>query len=174
MDAQSPFEALPAGPVRRLFESISQHDLGGMVACFAEDYVNETPIHPDRSFTGREQVRKNWSTILAGLRDLQPYVVRATTAPDGMVWVEWGQRGTRPDGVPVALAGVSIFTLDADAIAAVRFYLEPVERESGDVNANVHSIVGQIPATAAAGSASAASDAGASNASGDPAGGGRP
>ncbi|BCT77759.1 hypothetical protein SCMU_36010 [Sinomonas cyclohexanicum] len=141
-DAKSTFDSLPAGPVRRVFEAISRHDLDAMVACFAEDYLNETPIHPDRGFTGRHQVRKNWSAILASIPDLEPYVVRATTAPDGRVWVEWGQRGTRRDGVPVHLAGVSIFTIDVDDISAVRFYLEPVEQETGDVDANVAEVVG--------------------------------
>lgn len=141
MDA-SGIDFLPAGPVRRVFEAISRHDLDGMVSCFAEDYLNETPVHPDRGFTGREQVRKNWAAILAGVPDLQPFVVRATTAADGRVWVEWGQRGTRRDGVPVDLAGVAVFTLDGDVISAVRFYLEPVEHESGDVDAAVRQTTG--------------------------------
>jgi ketosteroid isomerase-like protein len=141
MDA-SGIDLLPAGPVRRVFEAISRHDLEGMVACFAEDYLNETPIHPDRGFRGREQVRKNWTSILAAIPDLVPFVVRATTAPDGMVWVEWGQRGTRRDGVPVDLAGVSVFTLADDLVSAVRFYLEPVEHASGDVDAAVREATG--------------------------------
>ncbi|ASN53112.1 nuclear transport factor 2 family protein [Sinomonas sp. R1AF57] len=141
MDA-SGIDLLPAGPVRRVFEAISRHDLDGMVSCFAEDYLNETPIHPDRGFTGRDQVRKNWSSILAAIPDVQPFVVRATTASDGMVWVEWGQRGTRRDGVPVDLVGVSVFTLENDLISAVRFYLEPVEHASGDVDAAVRDATG--------------------------------
>jgi ketosteroid isomerase-like protein len=153
MDAATSFTALPAGPVRRIFEAIARHDLEAMVSCFAEDYVNETPVHPDRSFTGRAQVHKNWTAILAGFPDLEPYVVRATTAPDGMVWVEWGQRGTRRDGVPVHLAGVSIFTLDGDAVSAVRFYLEQVESVSGTVDRNVADIVGAAAAGAPTGTA---------------------
>lgn len=152
MDANTTFDNLPAGPVRRVFEAIGRHDLDAMVSCFAEDYLNEMPIHPDRGFTGRDQVLKNWTAILAGIPDLEAYVVRATTAPNGQVWVEWGQHGTRRDGVPVHLAGVSIFTIEGEEISAVRFYLEPVERESGDVNADVAKIVGTgTPAGAALG-----------------------
>jgi ketosteroid isomerase-like protein len=142
MDANATFDILPAGPVRRVFEAISRRDLDAMVQCFAEDYINETPAHPDRSFVGRDQVRRNWSALLSGFPDLESYVLRATTAADGLVWVEWGQQGTRADGVRVELAAVAIFRIEHDLISAVRFYLEPVERQTGDVNANVASVVG--------------------------------
>lgn len=150
MDANKTFDSLPAGPVRRMFEAISKHDLDAMISCFAEDYLNETPIHPDRGFRGRDQVRENWTAILSGIPDLVPYVVRSTTAPDGRVWVEWGQHGTRRDGLPLHLAGVAIFTLTGDAVSAVRFYLEPVGRDSGDVNADVAKIAGAAAHAAAA------------------------
>jgi hypothetical protein len=34
-------------------------------------------------------------------------------------------------------AGISILTVRSDKIAAAHFYLEPIEQESGDVNAAV-------------------------------------
>ena len=30
-------------PIARLRDAINAHDLGAIVACFADDYVNETP-----------------------------------------------------------------------------------------------------------------------------------
>jgi ketosteroid isomerase-like protein len=63
--------------------------------------------------------------------------VIAAAVHGDQVWTEWEMRGTRRDGAPHAMAGVVIFTVDDDHIAAARFYLEPVESTSGDVNAAV-------------------------------------
>ncbi|OMH26694.1 hypothetical protein BKD30_04715 [Tersicoccus phoenicis] len=141
MDASSGVDRLPDGPVRRMVAAANRHDLEGMVAEFADDYENVTPIHPARGFRGADQVRRNWATLFAGLPDLALTVHDATTAPDGTVWMEWSNRGTRSDGSVISSAGVAILAIRDDRIAAARFYLEPVERESGDVNAAVRTTV---------------------------------
>ena len=46
--------------VERLRRSVETRDIDALVDCFAADYRNDTPVHPARGFTGREQVRKNW------------------------------------------------------------------------------------------------------------------
>ncbi len=135
-------DRIPDGPVRRVFAAACEHDIDGMVAEFAEDYINTTPNHPDRSFVGSAQVRFNWSTLFAGIPDLTLEVHDAATAPDGKVWVEWGFRGTRRDGVNVEQNGVGIFTLREGQLSAVRIYLEPVEHESGDASTSVLSVAG--------------------------------
>jgi len=142
MDTPNGVDRLPDGPVRRMFTAARNHNLDAMVSEFADDYVNTTPNHPGRSFTGSAQVRSNWSALFAGIPDLAIEVVDAATGEDGKVWVEWGSTGTRRDGVHVEQAGIGIFTLRGGRIAAVRFYLEPVERESGDVNAAVSAVAG--------------------------------
>jgi hypothetical protein len=43
--------------VLALQRATDARDLEALVACFAPDYRNETPAHPERGFTGREQVR---------------------------------------------------------------------------------------------------------------------
>ena len=48
------------------------------MACFAPDYRAEMPVHPDRGFTGRAQVRTNWEQILAFVPDLTVQVQRCT------------------------------------------------------------------------------------------------
>jgi ketosteroid isomerase-like protein len=53
--------------VRRLQAATNAHDLDALVACFAPDYLSEIPAHPARSFRGSEQVRRNWTQILAGV-----------------------------------------------------------------------------------------------------------
>jgi ketosteroid isomerase-like protein len=140
MDA-SGIGRVPEGPVRRMLAAANRHDLEAMVSQFAEDYRNTTPVHPARSFTGSAQVRKNWTALFAGLPDLTLTVHDAATGPDGKVWMEWSNRGTRPDGSVQQAAGVAIFTLRDDKIAAAQFYLEPVDQDSGDVNQTVREAV---------------------------------
>lgn len=122
--------------VDRLVAATNAHDLDVLVGCFAPDYVNQTPAHPLRGFRGRDQVRRNWTAIFAGVPDIAARVTAA--AADGeRVFTEWEMSGTRRDGTPHAMAGVIIFGIRGDQIASARFYLEPVESASGDVNAAV-------------------------------------
>jgi ketosteroid isomerase-like protein len=116
--------------VTRLLDATNDHDLDGIVRCFDPGYRNGTPAHPQRNFTGREQVRRNWSTILGGVPDLR--VTIPALAVDGdEVWTEWRMSGTRRDGTTHEMAGVVVFTIPTDLITAARFYLEPVGRETG-------------------------------------------
>src|SRR4051812_29272208 len=58
----------------RLLGAVNAHDLDGLVACFADDYLNETPAHPRRGFRGSAQVGTNWRQIFAGAADLHATV----------------------------------------------------------------------------------------------------
>ena len=122
--------------IDRLIAATNAHDLDALVECFSSGYVNETPAHPPRGFRGRDQVRRNWSTIFATVPDISGCVT-ATVVDGNRVWTEWEMRGTRPDGSLHAMAGVIIFGITNDEIVSARFYLEPVEATSGDVNAAV-------------------------------------
>ena len=57
--------------VERLVAATNAHDLDALVACFDEDYENETPVHPGRGFRGRDQVRTNWEQIFAFVPDVR-------------------------------------------------------------------------------------------------------
>ena len=127
----------PAEVVERLARATSAHDLEGIVACFAEGYVNQTPTHPQRSFTGRDQVRRNWAQILTGVPDITAQVL-ATAVNGDTVWSEWQMSGTRLDGALHEMGGVIIFDVAGELVQAARFYLEPLERESGTVDDAVH------------------------------------
>ena len=124
------------GVVERLVAATNAHDLDALVACFAPDYVNETPVHPARGFHGREQVRRNWTTIFASVPDITAQVI-ATAADADRAWTEWEMTGTRRDGMPHAVAGVIIFGIVGNQIVSARFYLEPVDSHSGDVDAAI-------------------------------------
>ena len=131
--------------VQRLRDAITAHDLEGILGCFVEDYRNETPVHPSRSFVGVEQVRRNWTQILAGLTDLRAELVRWAAAGDE-VWAEWNWTGTRADGAPFAMRGVTILGQMPDGRAAwSRFYMEPVDESGNDVTAAVRDVVGTQP-----------------------------
>jgi ketosteroid isomerase-like protein len=124
----------PGALVERLRDATNAHDLDALVACFAEDYRNETPAHPERSFTGRAQVRTNWEQIFSVIPDVRAELLEYTVDGD-TVWSEWEHRGTRPDGSPHEMRGVAIFGIDAGVAARARFYLEPVEAGGDDADA---------------------------------------
>jgi ketosteroid isomerase-like protein len=122
--------------VERLVNATNAHDIDALVDCFAADYVNETPTHPARSFRGSDQVRRNWTSIMAGVPDIRVRVIDSI-ADGHTAWTEWEMRGTKRDGSPHSMAGVIIFGVVEDRIRWARFYLEPVEQSSGDVDAAV-------------------------------------
>jgi ketosteroid isomerase-like protein len=126
----------------RLRDAVNRHDLDAMVACFAADFVNETPAHPARSFRGRDQVRKNWAQIFAAVPNLEAEMIDCA-CEGATVWTEWEMRGTRLDGVQHLMRGVSVFEVIDDAFASVRFYLEPVEQAGGSVDAAIRSALGR-------------------------------
>jgi ketosteroid isomerase-like protein len=119
--------------IDRLVGATNQHDLDSLVACFSEDYQNETPAHPARGFRGRAQVRRNWEQIFAFVPDIQVEVVRNAVKSD-TVWTEWEMRGTRRDGRSHWTRGVIVFGVNDGAISWARFYLEPVDESDATVD----------------------------------------
>jgi ketosteroid isomerase-like protein len=124
-----------------LLAAVNSHDLDGLVACFATDYVNVTPAHPRRSFRGANQVRTNWARIFASAPDIRAAIPRRAVDGD-TVWTEWELDGTRTNGSAPLMRGVVIFTVGEHTIRSARFYLEPVEHDSGDVDAHTRHLTG--------------------------------
>lgn len=119
--------------VERLLRATNDHDLDALEACFAEDYESEAPVHPARSFRGREQVRRTWEQIFAFVPDLRAEVPR--TAIDGDVaWTEWEMTGTRRDGTGHHMRGVVVFGVRDSVAHWARFYLEPVDLSTATVD----------------------------------------
>jgi len=138
----------PSELVDRIVDATNRHDLDALVDCFAPDYVNETPVHPTRGFTGREQVRRNWSQLFAAMPDLRCRVLaRAVDGND--VWSQWEMRGTRPDGSQSQTAGVIVFTVVAGRAQRVRFFLEPVDTGDSTVDDAVAAAAGTAAAETA-------------------------
>lgn len=109
----------------RVLEATNAHDVERIVGCFTPDYVNQTPCHPARGFTGNDQVRRNWTAILAAVPDLVATVVDEVTNGE-QVWSEWEMTGTRRDGTPHLMRGVMIFRVEGDRARSCRWYIEPV------------------------------------------------
>ncbi len=124
----------PGAAVERLVAATNAHDVEALVACFAVDYALESPAHPQRSFRGVAQVRRNWTQIFAAVPDLEARLLRS--AVDGeAVWTEWEMNGTRRDGGAHRMRGVFIFEVTGGVIRSGRMFLEPVEEAGGDMNA---------------------------------------
>jgi ketosteroid isomerase-like protein len=127
--------------VHRLQLATNAHDLDALVGCFATDYLSEIPAHPARTFRGSEQVRRNWTQILAGVPDLHSELIREVV--DGnVVWSEWEWSGTRRDGAPHLMRGTTILGIEGDSIAWARFYMEPVVDDGGPVGQAVTATLG--------------------------------
>jgi ketosteroid isomerase-like protein len=119
--------------VDRLVQATNDHDAEAVAACFAEDYENQTPVHPARGFRGRAQVRQNWEQIFAFVSDLRAEVI--SSAIDGdTAWTEWEMTGTRRDGTAHEMRGVVLFGVREGVAQWARFYLEPVDSDPGGVD----------------------------------------
>jgi len=125
--------------LERLHQAQNQHRLEAFVECFAPDYQSEQPIHPDRTFRGPEQVRKNWSTVFSQMPDFHAELLRAT-AEDDTVWAEWRWTGTQSDGGQFDWRGVTIFGVQEDQITWARLYLEPVQEAGAGIDGAVRNM----------------------------------
>jgi ketosteroid isomerase-like protein len=126
----------PLAVVERLRAAMNAHDLDALVGCFAPDHVSQTPAHPERDFTGADRVRGNWAQILGAIPDLRADLVRSVVDGD-TAWCEWDWSGTRRDGAPHRMRGVTLTTVREDRISATRFYMEPVTRDGLDADSAV-------------------------------------
>lgn len=131
--------------LERLRRAMNDHDLEGLVSCFADDYVNETPAHPDRGFQGLEQVRRNWTMIFGGVPDVRAQVTRSAVDGD-TVWTEWEMAGNRRDGADFLMRGVMIIGIGGEVIRSVRFYMEPVEQGAAGYDTHTGRMVGSVAA----------------------------
>jgi ketosteroid isomerase-like protein len=115
---------------------MNAHDIEAFVALFAPDYDSVQPAHPDRAFTGRDQVHKNWSAMFAGVPDFRSELVR-TCADGDTVWSEWRWQGTDLD-----IAGVIVMGIRDEEIAWARLYVEPIEQAGAGIEAAVRRLTG--------------------------------
>lgn len=129
-------EVKPQEVLERLHRAVNQHDLEAFVACFHPDYRSEQPVHPNRGFGGREQVRTNWKALFEGIPDFHADLLATATEGD-TVWSEWRWTGTRANEAPLDIRGVTLFGIEAEWIVSGRLYMEEVEEAGGDIGETV-------------------------------------
>jgi ketosteroid isomerase-like protein len=118
----------------RLLSAMNAHDLDAFVACFASDYESRQPAHPNRSFRGSDQVRKNWEGVFSGVPDFTAELLVSTLTDDGIEIGEWRWHGTHTDGSPFGMHGVMVAGIRNHEIAWGRLYMEPVELDGADID----------------------------------------
>lgn len=122
--------------VERMREALNRHDLDAFLECFDENYQSEQPIHPNRGFGGKEQVRKNWSSMFESFPDFEAQLLRHAT-DEGTAWSEWHWRATG-----LNMAGVVLMGVEDDRIAWARLYMEPVEERGENIDEAMRTITG--------------------------------
>lgn len=122
----SPTQATPGDELlAQIAQAIDAQDVDALTSVFADDVESCQPAHPGRQFRGSAQIRQNWSALFAAVPDLRAQLERSTT--DGStVWPEWAWTGTRRDGQPHHMRGVTILGEHDGRAAWVRLYMEPV------------------------------------------------
>jgi hypothetical protein len=120
--------------LERLHAAMNRHDLEAMLELFDPDYRSEQPLHPNRGFGGKEQVRKNWSTMLDSFPDFEAELLGHAYS-EGTVWSEW-----RWSATGLNMAGVTLFGVRDGRIVWGRLYMEPLEEDGKDIDEAVQSI----------------------------------
>ena len=123
-DAQT--HSSPQVVFERMIQATNRHDLDAMLQYFAPDFRSEQPCHPERAFTGRAGVRKNWSFFFTTVPDMQVDILNAVEEGD-TVWAELHYHGTQTDRKKFTVKGVTIMGIQADQIIWARLYIEPVQ-----------------------------------------------
>lgn len=133
--------------IERLLAALNAHDLDGAASFFHPDYRSEQPAHPARAFVGRTQMRANWEAMFSGVPDFRAEL-RRTVVDGDCTWSEWRWSGTRGDGGPFAMSGVTIFRIQDEQITDGQLYMEEVERGAVGIEQTVENLSGARPATA--------------------------
>jgi ketosteroid isomerase-like protein len=123
--------------VERFAQAINGHDLEAIVGCFAPDYHDVEPAHPDRQISGGQaEVHKRWGTVLDSLPDFRTEV-EGVAVLDDTACIEHDWSGTRADGTRLHPRGVNIFGIRDGQFAWGHIYLETVEEDGIDIEERV-------------------------------------
>jgi hypothetical protein len=124
----------------KLRDALNAHDIEAFIACFDEKYYSEQPVHPDRTFQGREQVRRNWASNFDEMPDFSAQLIRHAINNDS-IWTEWEWQGTRRDNSKLFMRGVMIIGVQEGKITWGRLYVEPVEMSGKGIEAAVAEVM---------------------------------
>jgi len=130
--------------IDRLAVAVNAHDLDAVAGLIHEGYRSEQPAHPGRAFAGRAQMLANWEAMFAGIPNIQAEI-RASVQDGETTWSEWRWSGTRSDGQPFEMRGVTLFEIAGGQIVAGRLYMEDVERDVTGIEQAVETLSGRRP-----------------------------
>ena len=123
--------------VERLRDAFHGRDPEAMLECFAPGYSSEQPAHPNRGFSGREQVHTNSSNMFETFPDFHAELLRHAYEGDTS-WSEWHLSATG-----LNMAGVTTMGIKEDRISWARLYVEPVKEAGQDIDAATRTITGR-------------------------------
>ena len=86
----------------------------------------------------------NWAAMFAGIPDFHAEVLRSVDDGD-TTWSEWSWAGTRTDGQPFDMRGVTIFEVEDGLITGGRLYMEELERQEAGIAEAVQTLSGRLP-----------------------------
>ena len=121
-----PASASAPSVLERMNAAINAHDIEAFMSCFADEYTSEQPLHPERAFSGKTQVRANWTAFFANVPDMKSELP-AVAINDDTAWSEWHWTGTCTDGSRLNMRGVVVSGLANGVIRWARLYMEPVQ-----------------------------------------------
>lgn len=130
--------------IDRLVLAMNSHDLDGVADLFHPDYRSEQPAHPDRAFVGQAQMRANWEAMFAGIPDFRAELI-GTVVDGDTTWTEWAWSGTRVDGKPFRVRGVTLFEIVGEKVISGRLYMQDVDHEAGGIAQAVEGLSGRRP-----------------------------
>ena len=130
----------PEDLLLKLKNAFNTHDMKSLIECFDENYYSEQPVHPDRTFQGQEQVKKNWASNFNEMPDFSAHLLKQTIS-DNSIWSEWEWQGTRQDKSMLLMRGVIIMIIENGKIKRGRLYVEPVEVSGKGIEAAVEEVM---------------------------------
>lgn len=120
----------------KLNDAFNNRDIESLMECFDSNYLSEQPVHPDRTFKGTEQVRKNWTSNFIEMPDFSSRLIRHAINKN-CLWAEWEWQGTRMDKSRLLMRGAMIMGVENDKIIWARLYVEPVESGGKGIDAAI-------------------------------------
>ena len=124
----------------KLKDAFNTRDIKLLIECFDESYFSEQPVHPGRTFTGQEQVKKNWASNFNEMPDFSAHLLSHTIS-NNSIWAEWEWQGTRQDKSKLLMRGVTIMGVGDGKIKWGRLYVEPVEMNGKGIEAAVEEVM---------------------------------
>jgi len=124
----------------KLNNAFNTHDIEVLIECFDESYLSEQPVHPDRTFHGREQVKRNWTSNFNEMPDFSAQLLRHAIS-NKSIWAEWEWQGTRQDKSRLLMRGVTIMFVEESKIKWGRLYIEPVEMKGKGIEAAIEEVM---------------------------------